>query len=1015
MLPALPCDIDDRYTIVAEIGHGAHAIVYRAIDRTLDREVAVKLLRSELVGSDIGARFKREIRLTSRLEHPNIAHVYGTGDFMGAPYFVIELARGQSLAERLSRERQLPIHDALAITRQVASALGHAHRAGVVHRDVKPANVLLTEDGALLTDFGVARVFDGSPGTVVTSTGVAVGTLLYMSPEQLCAEDEIDARSDQYALALMLYEMLAGVPPHVAANAEGLRALRIAAQHVPVRTLRGSVPDVVDAALLRALASSPADRFNSVMEFVASFDGATQTVSAQHDIQRGVSDGRVALATRSRAAAGLTVIGSVALLSAGAIYLRTADTALTDAAAPDMMSTLRFRVAVVGDTLLAAPVARALNDELNAWPDVVSQVSSSASAADAPLEIRVSRVGPVTQVMVRLPGLGRSAAPTSARSVSTTFSSAAPPDADSLRVLAARVVMAGEVAPDSVELPVYVAERATLAVRRYAQGWRALLGGELASAEQAFSEASRTASLPQAALWRTLVASWRRPRTPAVWRDAAQAAVDQSARLSTRDSLLAYALLDRATDRMVESCDAFTRATRIRGGSFAAWYGLADCLQADSIIVADAASPTGMRFRTSYWGALRAFGESISRLPSASLVSLYDRLPRVTLALNPSRRSGMMQGGLDDYAGLPSLAGDSVVVFPMLSSKMAAGGKTVIPSTYQAAIRRGRARLLQLSGALSAQAPSSLDAQLAHARALESSGLLLSSESASSALGVLRGAGQLARTRSDSLRLGVAEVGVLLRLGDFEGVHAVATRLLRYAPVALADEADQLISIAILVNQSAVAESLLTRRDRVSHDRPDGIPAPVAAALAKYEVAAANGQCATLADLRAAALTALASHFSRAELAGTTEQWLSRSDWMRVTCVGAPLPDGAPANDPVLRGFSALARGDTARVVEALGVLAAARDAAAGGAITWDTRFAEISLLVASRDTTSARARISAALNELESSMDFVLFDVAQGAGLRRTLAICAQLEWPTELSGKREQCRTALSSLTGK
>ncbi|HYW51197.1 MAG TPA: serine/threonine-protein kinase, partial [Gemmatimonadaceae bacterium] len=171
MPPALPWKIEDRYTIVAEIGHGSHAIVYRAIDRMLEREVAIKVLRAELVDSDIGERFRREIRLTSQLAHPNIAHVYGTGEFMGSPYFVIELARGRSLAERLAIEPQLPVDEAFAITRQVASALGHAHRAGIIHRDVKPANILLTPDGALLTDFGVARAIDAGVGTLATSTG----------------------------------------------------------------------------------------------------------------------------------------------------------------------------------------------------------------------------------------------------------------------------------------------------------------------------------------------------------------------------------------------------------------------------------------------------------------------------------------------------------------------------------------------------------------------------------------------------------------------------------------------------------------------------------------------------------------------------------------------------------------------------------------------------------------------------------------------------------------------------
>ena len=367
MLLALPCDIEDRYTIVAELGHGSHAIVYRAIDRSLDREVAIKVLRAELIDSDVSERFRREIRLTSQLEHPHIAHVYGTGEFMGAPYFVTAIARGASLAERLQRERQLPVDEALSITKEIASALGHAHRAGIIHRDVKPANILLTPDGALLTDFGVARALELSPGTLATSTGVAVGTLLYMSPEQLCAEKGIDARSDQYALALVLYEMLAGVPAHVAANAEGLRSLRIVGQHTPVRMLRTSVPESVDAALNRALSATPADRFGSMGEFVRSLDGITTTSHSPWTTSSG-SDGRRdgGRAPKHRIIAGIAML---AVLTGGGLgasnWLKSRERPGSETTA---IST-SYLIAATGDSLRNASFAEALAGELRAWPE----------------------------------------------------------------------------------------------------------------------------------------------------------------------------------------------------------------------------------------------------------------------------------------------------------------------------------------------------------------------------------------------------------------------------------------------------------------------------------------------------------------------------------------------------------------------------------------------------------------------------------------------------------------------
>ena len=234
----------DRYDVTDEIGHGGHAIVYRAHDRLLDREVAVKLLRDESLSSDTIARFRQEVQVTAQLEHAHILHVYDTGAYEGRPYIVMELASGRTLADRLTREGQLPLADALQIARDVGLALAHAHARGVVHRDVKPENILLGDGGAILADFGIARVTQDILTQMITSTGTTVGTVQYMSPEQLCAEPNIDARTDQYSLACVLYEMLAGVRPHIAATFEGLRLLRMSGQHVPVSAHRPSVPEL---------------------------------------------------------------------------------------------------------------------------------------------------------------------------------------------------------------------------------------------------------------------------------------------------------------------------------------------------------------------------------------------------------------------------------------------------------------------------------------------------------------------------------------------------------------------------------------------------------------------------------------------------------------------------------------------------------------------------------------------------------------------------------------------------
>jgi len=1009
VLPVLPCDLDDRYTLTAELGRGSHAIVYRATDRHLQREVAVKVLREELLGSDVSERFQREIRLTARLEHPNIAHVYGTGEYMGTPYFVIALARGTTLGERLTHERQLPIAEAVAIARQVASALQHAHAAGIIHRDVKPENILLTPDGALLSDFGIARALDLTPGTLATTTGTAVGTLLYMSPEQLCAEKDIDARSDQYALALVLYEMLAGVPAHVAANAEGLRGLRIVGQHAPLHTHRPTVPAHVEAAVHESLAPAPADRFTNMTAFIAALDDGRNSASFRISAANRIVQPVPAASPLRRWIAGGAVLAALAtagVMNADRLYPPTAAASM---ATPVMASS--FTVVADGDTAVAA----ALATELGLWsPEIRATVAASRTATSGVvLETRVTAIPGGFRAAVQLRP-ARSSAAAGARVVQITLPAAAGPRADSLRLLAARVLIASRVSPDSIELPDVVLEHPIAALRSYGEGWASLLAGDLPKAEQSFADASRTRSLPQATLWQATVASWRQPRTPAAWRDVATAAQAAAPLLSPRDSLLAEALRHRAADRMPESCDAYTRATRLGGGSFASWYGLGECLQTDSVVVRDGSSPTGFRYRTSYWSALSAFDAAIQRLPSDRLVFLFDRLPRVSLAVNPSQRTGMLPGG-GRMQGLPAEAGDSVVVFPLPATRMGFGGAGTIPATFQSAVRRARRRLLDLSTSLATRAPGSLGAHLMHARALEYAGVLDAPGPGATALSALRNAVSLAVTQTDSLQVSLAESRVLLRTRNFAGVAVVAGRLLASPDSIPPDAARRLLSLAIIADRPDAAFALFVRSNAASAQQPDGLPLPAASAVARYNVAASWGECDRIAVLRDAATASLRATFSPAELPLAEERYLASAEWMGLTCSRSPLPAGVPASDITVRAFAALRDGRRAEVGNLLRFMIADRTGAAETSVAWDTRFGEIWLTLQSGDTAQARSRLKNALNELPETMDFVLFDPAQGAGLRRSLQLCSALEWPPTEAAPGAVCRAALTDLTPK
>jgi serine/threonine-protein kinase len=263
-----------RYVVERELGRGGMATVYLADDLKHHRKVAIKVLRPEL-GALLGAdRFAREIQIAATLTHPHILPLHDSGQVPAAPgdngllyYYVMPFIGGESLRQRLAHEGQLPIDEAVRLVRQVASALQHAHGRGVIHRDIKPENILLQEGEAVVADFGIALAADAVAGERLTEAGLRVGTPEYMSPEQAAGERMLDARSDIYSLGCVLYELLAGEPPHTGATPRLVIAKRFSEPSPRVRRLRRAVPPALEQALVRALAGAPADRFPSAAAF----------------------------------------------------------------------------------------------------------------------------------------------------------------------------------------------------------------------------------------------------------------------------------------------------------------------------------------------------------------------------------------------------------------------------------------------------------------------------------------------------------------------------------------------------------------------------------------------------------------------------------------------------------------------------------------------------------------------------------------------------------------------------
>jgi serine/threonine-protein kinase len=278
-----------RYTVERELGRGGMAVVFLAHDLRHERVVALKVLHAELVPEHVAERFQREIKMAARLQHPHILTVLDSGELAdGRLWYTMPYVEGETLRERLRREGALPLEEALRIAREVADGLHYAHGQGVIHRDIKPENILLSgyptrepdasSVHALIADFGIARALEETApqsvetGNSLTQAGTVIASPTYMSPEQASGERALTGRVDQYALAVVVYEMLAGRPPFTGTTAHAVLAQHLLAERPGLRPERPSVPQPIEAAVLKALAPMPDDRFTTTAEFARALE-----------------------------------------------------------------------------------------------------------------------------------------------------------------------------------------------------------------------------------------------------------------------------------------------------------------------------------------------------------------------------------------------------------------------------------------------------------------------------------------------------------------------------------------------------------------------------------------------------------------------------------------------------------------------------------------------------------------------------------------------------------------------
>ena len=805
-----------RYTIGREIGRGGMAIVYLARDLRHDRDVALKVLRPELAATLGPDRFLLEIKLAAGLSHPHILPLHDSGEADGCLYYVMPYVPGESLRDRLEKQGQLPLVEALEIAREIADALDYAHRAGVVHRDIKPENILLESGHAVVADFGIARAISKAEERR-TGQGIAVGTPDYMSPEQAAGKRDVDGRSDLYSLGCVLFETLAGQPPAALTPPEGPGSgpLRPRDRLSELVAVRPSVPAEVAAVVARLLAPLPADRFETAAELMEALAQPGNVWTPRSLIAR----------RRRRAGLGVAAValGALAVFVLPKVFAAELDRSLylvasfehRGGAAPGLLDgdkcelllhsafTRWEGVTVVGQPLVndsrarddfqpttlerALTMARGFRSGWLVWGQVWYFADSNVVRAGL-YDVRSGRA--VREVTVR---------------VASDLS-----DADAKFTQIADSLLLG-VATLPASRTGTISTRNLPAFQAYADGQGALTRWDLDSAALEFTQALvADPRFPQAALWLAQVQQWA-GRPVEAWRRAAAVAAAAGDRLATQERLMATGLVSLADRHFKEACAAYRQMVSRDSSDYVAWYGLGECQIRDSLVVRDPASPSQWYFRSSYGAAADAYARALRLVPSTSIAfgdTAFDRLSRLLFTERTVFRQGYaLTGDSMRFGAFPSWIHDTLAFLPYPLDEALEDRR--YPTTNAEAVRHNQIKLRSVTEAWLTAFPASPTVLETHALVLETSGAVQPVGSPQrSALDAVREAHRLTRDPVQALRLAVAEARLLMKLGDYRGTRRIVDSVLSAGPGSSPSLAALLVGPSLLVGRVRTAATL---------------------------------------------------------------------------------------------------------------------------------------------------------------------------------------------------------------
>ncbi len=989
----------ERYVIERELGHGATAVVYLAQDNKHNRAIALKVLSKDLAHALGPERFLREIQFTTRLHHPHILPIFDSGEWNGMLYYVLPYVRGESLRQKIDRETQLPIEECVRIACEVADALAHAHSQGIVHRDVKPENIMLSDGHALLADFGIARTLDVHTGERLTSSGLIVGTSAYMSPEQAAGEEKIDARSDIYSLACVLYETIAGVQAFTGPTTQSVIAQRFKHTPRPVSTYRPQVPEYLENALVKALAISPADRYSSMKDFAAALP---DTPTAARD-RRGAPFRRMIHGKQKAfgfAAAALVVISAafVAVNPPGhwssPFARRPALDSTTYAVIPfgaagqvsnrDLGAATGIHRALAKWSGITLVDPATITDAIRARPEMkIDEALDLARKEGAGKLIRVNAALDATLYDVAT----RAAVSDISREDLNGDTTPFPAAVTALLRLPGAPKTAQGGAGRTTSLASW---------RAYGRAHAALLRWDLATARINFQSAvAADPAFSAARVWSATVAEWISPRADsASWQDDAIRASGAAGSLAPREAGIAAAIGAMARGDYPRACASYRRLVLADSLDFAAWYGIGECHARDKLVVPSRASSSGWVFRSSPRAALDAYVHAFRIEPRAYDLASLDGLQRLFPISSNRLRPGVGPASSHQtFVAFPAIDHDTLAFFPSPPSGLSS---LPAPPTRKQAIAANLNTLLAFASSWVRSAPSSANGYEALAELLEASGDIGESRTGMpSASAAISRAVQLSSDSVQRIRLVAMEVRLRVKRGELVRARQLADSLLTNVTSSNSDIGEELAGTAALTGRLR-----LTVRYIGSFLGTFGgsVPPKVRETANVVLAHAILGDCGTssksaLADFE----RSLQSYVAETDRGRVRTMMSSRAMGMSAPCTnGASALSVIGASDRWLRMEQAAARGEFARVRAMFDTLAEKRRSLLPGDLSPDYTFQEAWVRTVIGDTAGAIKQLDLALGALPSIGASPLRDPGGAAGLVRAMILRADLAQKT-------------------